>query len=152
MLSINVNGDQLGMDVPADMPLLWALREVAGLTGTKYGCGIGVCGACTVHLDGAAERSCLLPVGDVGTRKIVTIEGLGKDVLHPVQRAWMAANIPQCGYCQPGFIMQVADLLANNPKLSDGDLIGAINNICRCGTYPRMYAAIAEARTAMAKP
>lgn len=149
--SITVNGERLELDVPADMPLLWALREIAGLTGTKYGCGIGVCGACTIHVDGIAERACLLPVGELRTRKVTTIEGLGKDKLHPVQQAWIEENVAQCGYCQPGFVMQVSDLLANNPKLSDADLMAAVNNVCRCGTYTAMRSAIAKARRVMAK-
>ncbi|MFC0204601.1 (2Fe-2S)-binding protein [Novosphingobium soli] len=148
-ISLSINGEHHDLDAPGDMPLLWALREVAGLTGTKYGCGIGVCGACTVHLDGAAERSCLLPVGEVGARAVTTIEGLGGTGLHPVQQAWVAADIPQCGYCQPGFVMQVADLLANNPGLGDDEIVAAVSNVCRCGTYPRMRGAIAEARAAM---
>lgn len=151
-IAITVNGDRIDLDVPAEMPLLWAIREVAGLTGTKYGCGIGVCGACTVHVDGAAERSCLLPVGEVGDRKIVTIEGLGQHGLHPVQQSWIAQNVAQCGYCQPGFIMQVSDLLTNNPELTDAQLYDAVNNVCRCGTYGAMRLAIAAARKAMAKP
>lgn len=148
-ISLSINGEPHRLDVPDDMPLLWAIREAAGLTGTKYGCGVGVCGACTVHIDGAAERSCVLPVGEVGARAVTTIEGLGAKALHPVQQAWIAADIPQCGYCQPGFVMQVADLLANSPTLSDDDLVGAISNVCRCGTYPRMRDAIAKARAAM---
>lgn len=150
-ISITVNGERLELDVPADMPLLWALREIAGLTGTKYGCGIGVCGACTIHIDGTAERACLLPVGELGDRKVLTIEGLGKDKRHPVQQAWIDENVAQCGYCQPGFIMQVSDLLANNPKLSDDDLMTAINNVCRCGTYAAMRIAIAKTRETMAQ-
>lgn len=150
-ISITVNGDALDLDVPADMPLLWALRDIAGLTGTKYGCGIGVCGACTIQVDGVAERACLLPVGELADRNIVTIEGLGKDGLHPVQQSWIEENVAQCGYCQPGFIMQVSDLLANNPDLGDGDIMAATVNICRCGTYPSMRTAIAKARASMAK-
>ena len=110
-ISITVNGERLNFDVPANMPLLWALRDIAGLTGTKYGCGVGVCGACTIQVDGIAERACLLPVGDVADRKVVTIEGLsaslGKGKLHPVQQSWIEENVAQCGYCQPGIIMQV---------------------------------------------
>jgi isoquinoline 1-oxidoreductase alpha subunit len=155
-IDIHLNGTVHTIDVPEDMPLLWAVREVVGLTGTKFGCGIGVCGACTVHIDGAAERACVVPVGELGGRKVTTIEGLGSDGqgaggLHPVQSAWIAHDIPQCGYCQPGFVMQVVDLLTNQPELADGDLEAAITNVCRCGTYPRMREAIADARAAMAK-
>ncbi|HUD30780.1 MAG TPA: (2Fe-2S)-binding protein [Novosphingobium sp.] len=150
-ISITINGKAHALDVPGDMPLLWAIREVAGLTGTKYGCGIGVCGACTVQVEGVAERSCLLPVGEVGTRPVTTIEGVGGSTgLHPVQQAWVEAGIPQCGYCQPGFVMQVADLLASNAALGDEEILAAIVNVCRCGTYPRMRRAIARARAAMA--
>ncbi len=149
-VSLLVNGKRHELDVPSDMPLLWVLREAAGLTGTKYGCGIGVCGACTVHLDGVAERSCLLPVGEVGARTVTTIEGLAGAALHPVQQAWIDHNVPQCGYCQSGFIMAVADLLTNSPDMTDDDLIAATTNICRCGTYSAMRAAIADARAAMA--
>jgi isoquinoline 1-oxidoreductase alpha subunit len=148
-LSIHLNGDLHSVDVPAEMPLLWAIREVVGLTGTKFGCGVGICGACTVLIDGSAERSCVVPVGELGDRKVMTIEGLGAKALHPVQTAWIAHNVPQCGYCQPGFVMQLVDLLTNSPELSDADLEAAISNICRCGTYPRMREAIAEARAAM---
>lgn len=148
-VTINVNGSAHRLDVPADMPLLWAIREVVGLTGTKFGCGVGVCGACTVLIDGAAERSCAITVGDVGSRPVSTIEDLGKDGLHPVQQAWIEHHIPQCGYCQPGFIMQVVDLLKNTPEISDSEINSAITNVCRCGTYPRMPAAIRAARAAM---
>jgi isoquinoline 1-oxidoreductase alpha subunit len=151
-ISIKINGEPRAFDVSADMPLLWAIREIAGLTGTKYGCGVGVCGACTVHLDGTAERSCLLPLGEVGAREVTTIEGIADpDALHPVQQAWVDANIPQCGYCQPGFIMQVIDVLTNNAALADDDVAAAISNVCRCGTYPRMGQAIAKARAVMAR-
>ena len=150
-IAIHLNGVVHAIDVPEDMPLLWAVREVIGQTGTKFGCGIGVCGACTVLIDGAAERACAVPVGELGERKVTTIEGLGAKALHPVQAAWIAHDIPQCGYCQPGFVMQVVDLLTNQPELADGDLEAAITNVCRCGTYPRMRQAIADARAAMAK-
>jgi isoquinoline 1-oxidoreductase alpha subunit len=150
-IAITVNGERLELDAPSQMPLLWALREVAGLTGTKYGCGIGICGACTVHVDGAAERACVLPIGELGERRVVTIEGLGKDKLHPVQRAWIEENVAQCGYCQPGFIMQVTDLLANSPKLTDAELMAAVSNVCRCGTYTAMRSAIAKARGMMGR-
>jgi isoquinoline 1-oxidoreductase alpha subunit len=151
-ISIKINGEPFAFDVPADMPLLWVIREIAGLTGTKYGCGVGVCGACTVHLDGTAERSCLLPLGEVGMREVTTIEGIGDpNALHPVQQAWVEANIPQCGYCQPGFIMQVIDVLTNNTSMGDDDVAAAISNVCRCGTYPRMRDAIARARAVMTR-
>jgi isoquinoline 1-oxidoreductase alpha subunit len=145
-VSLSINGTEHRLDVPDEMPLLWAIREVVGLTGTKYGCGVGVCGACTILLDGAAERSCAVPVSEVGTRKITTIEHVGAEKPHPVQQSWVEHNIPQCGYCQPGFIIQVIDLLTNSPQLGDDEIVGAISNICRCGTYPRMRVAIAEAR------
>ena len=151
-VTITVNGTRHTLDVPPDMPLLWAVRDAIGLTGTKYGCGVGVCGACTLHLDGVAERGCTVPVGEVGTRKVTTIEGVGTaDALHPVQQAWVTHNVPQCGYCQPGFIMQIIDMLQNTPELSDDELTAAVTNVCRCGTYPRMPAAIAEARAALSK-
>ena len=154
-ISITVNGEPLNLDVPANMPLLWALRDIAGLTGTKYGCGVGVCGACTIQVDGIAERACLLPVGDVADRKVVTIEGLskssGEDKLHPVQQSWIEENVAQCGYCQPGIIMQVADFLTNDPDLSDEDLYAAVSNVCRCGTYSAIRIAIAKARKEMVK-
>jgi isoquinoline 1-oxidoreductase alpha subunit len=150
-VSIHLNGVVHTLDIPGEMPLLWAVREVVGLTGTKFGCGVGVCGACTLHIDGAAERACVLPVSELGARKVTTIEGLGARGLHPVQAAWIAHDIPQCGYCQPGFVMQVVDLLTNSPELGDAELEAAITNICRCGTYPRMGEAIAEARAAMNK-
>ena len=150
-IEIRLNDAVHSIDVPDDMPLLWAIREVVGLTGTKFGCGVGVCGACTVLIDGAAERACVVPVAELGSRKVTTIEGLGADGLHPVQSAWIEHNVPQCGYCQPGFVMQVVDLLSNQPELADADLEAAISNVCRCGTYPRMRKAIAAARAAMTK-
>jgi isoquinoline 1-oxidoreductase alpha subunit len=150
-IAIHLNGAVHTIDVTEDMPLLWAVREVIGQTGTKFGCGIGVCGACTVLIDGAAERACVVPVGELAGRKVTTIEGLGAKGLHPVQMAWIAHDIPQCGYCQPGFVMQVVDLLTNQPELADADLEAAITNVCRCGTYPGMRRAIADARAAMAK-
>lgn len=149
--SIEINGTVHELAVPGEMPLLWAIRDVAGLTGTKYGCGVGVCGACTVLVDGAATRSCSVSVSDVAQSRVVTIEHLGKAGLHPVQEAWVQHNVPQCGYCQSGFIMQIVDLLTNSPDLSDEDLLASLTNICRCGTYPRMPEAIAEARKLMQK-
>lgn len=149
--SIDINGSVHHLTVPGEMPLLWAIRDIAGLTGTKYGCGVGICGACTVLVDGAAARSCTIPVSEVGVSKVVTIEHIGASGLHPVQTAWAEHNVPQCGYCQPGFIMQIIDLLTNSPGLTDEELIASITNICRCGTYTRMPEAIADARKLMQK-
>jgi isoquinoline 1-oxidoreductase alpha subunit len=143
MARLNVNGRVVELEVEAETPLLWALREQVGLTGTKYGCGIAQCGACTVHVDGVATRSCALPVSAVTeAQKIVTIEGLSADGSHPVQRAWAELDVPQCGYCQAGMIMSVAALLQQNPKPTDADINSEITNICRCGTYNRVRAAI----------
>jgi isoquinoline 1-oxidoreductase alpha subunit len=140
-----VNGQTYEVDVPPDMPLLWVIRDVIGLTGTKFGCGIAACGACTVHLDGVAVRSCALPVGNV-TGKVTTIEGLSAKGDHPVQKAWLKHMVPQCGYCQSGQMMQAASLLNMNPKPTDEDIDGAMaGNICRCGTYTRIRAAIKDA-------
>jgi isoquinoline 1-oxidoreductase alpha subunit len=131
------------VEIDPDTPLLWVLRETVGLTGTKYGCGIGQCGACTVHVDGEAVRSCSTPVSAVGEAKITTIEGLARNGdLHPVQKAWLALDVPQCGYCQAGMIMASAALLAKSAKPTDADIDGEITNICRCGTYNRVRAAI----------
>lgn len=128
------------------LPLLWALRDVLGLTGTKYGCGVGACGACTVHLDGEAVRSCVVPIGKLAGRRVVTIEALGtREAPHPLQRAWVAHQVPQCGYCQSGILMAAAALLAKNRRPSDAAIDAAISNICRCGTYPRLRAAIRAA-------
>ena len=148
MASINltVNGKQSSADLDPAMPLLWALRDVLNLTGTKFGCGMGLCGTCTVHLDGEAVRSCITQVGSIGAKTITTIEGLSPDRSHPVQRAWIAEQVPQCGYCQPGQIMQAAALLRKNPHPSreqiDQEMAG---NICRCGTYQRIRRAIQRA-------
>lgn len=143
MARLNVNGKVVDVEVEPDTPLLWALREQVGLTGTKYGCGVAQCGACTVHVNGVATRSCSLPVSAVTeAQKIVTIEGLSADGSHPVQRAWAELDVPQCGYCQAGMIMSVAALLQANPKPTDSDINGEITNICRCGTYNRVRAAI----------
>ena len=140
-----VNGQTYEVDVPPDMPLLWVIRDVIGLTGTKFGCGIAACGACTVHLDGVAVRSCALPVGAV-SGKVTTIEGLSAKGDHPVQKAWLKNMVPQCGYCQSGQMMQAASLLKMNPKPSDEDIDAAMaGNICRCGTYTRIRTAIKEA-------
>ncbi len=142
-ITLSVNGSSHQVDVPDDMPLLWVLRDVIGLTGTKFGCGIGQCGACTVHLDGQAVRACLTPVSTVGSGKITTIEGLSDDNSHPVQRAWIQEDVPQCGYCQSGQIMSAAALLAGTATPSDADIDRAMKgNICRCGTYQRIRKAI----------
>jgi len=143
MVTVTINGNQLDIDGDEDMPLLWALRDTVGLTGTKYGCGIGACGACTVHIDGQPTRACVTPLGAVAGKSITTIEGLGADGLHAVQQAWIDENVPQCGYCQAGQIMSAAALLARNPSPSDADIDNAMaGNLCRCGTYPRIRKAI----------
>jgi isoquinoline 1-oxidoreductase alpha subunit len=145
-MQLNVNGTVREVDAPEDMPLLWVLRDVLGLTGTKFGCGMAQCGACTVHLDGQATRSCVLPVSAVAGRKVTTIEGLSPDGSHPVQRAWIDADVVQCGYCQPGQIMSAAALVAQNPNPSDADIDAALaGNICRCGTYQRVREAVRKA-------
>jgi isoquinoline 1-oxidoreductase subunit alpha len=143
MISMTVNGRRQEFGGDSTMPLLWYLRDELGLTGTKFGCGVSACGACTVHLDGEAVRACVTPVSAAEGRKVVTIEGLSKDGSHPVQRVWQAHNVPQCGYCQTGQIMQAAALLAATPKPSDTQIDEAMaGNICRCGTYVRIRAAI----------
>jgi isoquinoline 1-oxidoreductase subunit alpha len=142
MIKLNINGKDHSLDVEPDMPLLWALREVLGMTGTKYGCGIAQCGACTVHINGTPARSCSVPASALVGTPIVTIEGLSKDSSHPVQKAWAAVDVPQCGYCQSGQIMAAAALLKSNPKPTDKDIDDAMTNICRCGTYQRIRAAI----------
>jgi isoquinoline 1-oxidoreductase alpha subunit len=139
MAKLKVNGKLVDVDVDASTPLLWVLREQLGLTGTKYGCGIGICGSCTVHVDGTAVRACTLPVSEVSERQdVVTIEGLSADNDHPLQQAWAELDVPQCGYCQPGIIMTAAALLAENPDPSDADIDAAMTNICRCGTFNRV--------------
>ena len=143
--NLTVNGKQQSVDVAGDTPLLWVLRDNLGLTGTKFGCGIKACGACTVHVDGDATRSCSTPVSAVAGKKVTTIEGLSSDRSHAVQKAWIADDVPQCGYCQSGQIMAVAALLATNKKPTDADIDIAITNICRCGTYTRIRAAIHHA-------
>jgi isoquinoline 1-oxidoreductase alpha subunit len=144
-ISLTVNGKAYDVDVPAEMPLLWVIRDVIGLTGTKYGCGVAECGACTVHIDGSAVRSCITAVGDVDGA-VTTIEGLSADASHPVQVAWLAHNVPQCGYCQSGQMMQAASFLKDTPKPTDADIDNAMDgNICRCGTYTRIRAAIKAA-------
>jgi isoquinoline 1-oxidoreductase subunit alpha len=143
MITLNVNGRDVQADVEPDTPLLWTLRDGLGLTGTKFGCGMAQCGACTVHLDGEPVRSCVTPVSAVGRKKVTTIEGLSAEGTHPVERAWVAEQVPQCGYCQSGQIMSAAALLAKNPKPSDDDIDKAMaGNICRCGTYQRIRKAI----------
>ncbi|MCY1390963.1 Isoquinoline 1-oxidoreductase subunit alpha [compost metagenome] len=146
MLTLTINAATQQLDVPDDMPLLWVLRDVVHLTGTKFGCGIAQCGACTVHVDGAPLRSCITPVSAVAGKSITTIEGLSPDASHPVQRAWAELDVVQCGYCQSGQIMSAAALLAKIPKPSDADIDQALSgNICRCGTYPRIRAAVKRA-------
>jgi isoquinoline 1-oxidoreductase subunit alpha len=143
MTTLSINGRSYEVDVEPETPLLWVLRDTIGLTGTKFGCGIAQCGACTVHIDGAATRSCQVPVGSVGTSQVTTIESLARDgQLHPVQKAWIEFDVPQCGYCQSGMMMAVVALLKQNPKPTDADIDAAITNICRCGTYQRIRAAI----------
>ena len=145
-IATTVNGTAQSLDVEPDMPLLWALREQLGLTGTKFGCGIAACGACTVHLDGRAVRSCVLPVSAAEGRNVTTIEGLATGgALHVVQQAWVAHQVPQCGYCQSGLIMAVAGLLAQSPAPTDDEIDERITNICRCGTFARVRAAIHDA-------
>jgi isoquinoline 1-oxidoreductase alpha subunit len=146
MAKLNINGKSRDVQVEADTPLLWVLREQAGLTGTKYGCGVAQCGACSVHVNGELQRSCALPVGNLKpTDRIVTIEGLAPNATHAVQRAWAELDVPQCGYCQSGQIMAAAALIAKNAKPTDADIDAAMTNICRCGTYMRIRAAIHRA-------
>jgi isoquinoline 1-oxidoreductase subunit alpha len=143
MITLSINGKSHEVDVEPDTPLLWVLRDTIGLTGTKYGCGIAQCGACTVHIDGTATRSCQVPVGSLNGRHVITIESLAPEgSLHPVQQAWIDFDVPQCGYCQSGMMMAVVALLKRNPKPTDADIDAAITNICRCGTYQRIRAAI----------
>jgi len=142
MLKLNVNGKQHQVDVEPDMPLLWVLRDHLGLLGAKYGCGVALCGACTVHVDGAPVRSCVAPASAAVGKAVVTIEGLAAGGLHPLQEAWIEHEVPQCGYCQTGMIMSAAALLAKTPKPSDADIDQAMTNLCRCGTYTRVREAI----------
>jgi isoquinoline 1-oxidoreductase alpha subunit len=149
MPTLTINGQSHNVDVEPDTPLLWALRDTVGLTGTKYGCGIAQCGACTVHIDGVAMRSCSIPVSFVAGKSITTIEGLAANgILHKVQKAWLDHDVPQCGYCQSGMIMAVAALLKEKPKPTDADIDNAITNICRCGTYQQVRTAIHAAANA----
>ena len=144
--ALNVNGTHRQVDVPEDVPLLWVLREELGLTGTKFGCGVAACGACTVHIDGDAVRSCSMPVGAVAGRRVTTIEGLGRPgTLHRLQRAWIAEQVPQCGYCQSGMLMSAAALLAAHPTPTDRQIDESMTNICRCGTYASVKKAIRRA-------
>ena len=143
MTRLNINGKAYEVDADPDMPLLWVLRDLLALRGTKFGCGKGLCGACTVHLDGKAMRSCQLPLSAAATAEVTTIEGLSTDGSHPLQQAWQQHNVPQCGYCQPGQIMSASAFLATNASPSDAEIDSAMSgNICRCGTYPRIRAAI----------
>jgi isoquinoline 1-oxidoreductase subunit alpha len=155
-IQLIVNGKPHSVDVSPDMPLLWVLRDTLGMTGTKFGCGMALCGACTVHVDGGAIRSCVTPVSEVAGKKVTTIEGLSPDRSHPVQRAWIEVDVPQCGYCQSGQIMSAAALIAKSPRPSDTDIDAAMNgNICRCGTYQRIRQAVhraAELHNAEAAP
>ena len=146
MITLNLNGRNTTLDVDGDMPLLWVLRDIVGLTGTKYGCGMALCGACTVHVEDSPVRSCVTPVSAASGKRVTTIEGLSSDNSHPVQRAWIELDVPQCGYCQSGQIMSAAALLAQTPQPSDADIDAAMaGNICRCGTYQRIRAAIHRA-------
>ena len=145
MIKLTINGKSHEVDVEPDTPLLWVIRDTVGLTGTKYGCGIAQCGACTVHVNGEAMRSCSVPIGSIDGAAVTTIEGLSAESTHPVQRAWLEHDVPQCGYCQSGQIMAVAALLETNPKPSDSEINDAITNICRCGTYERIRRAVHRA-------
>jgi isoquinoline 1-oxidoreductase alpha subunit len=150
-MKLNVNGVAVEVAVPAETPLLWVLREEVGLTGTKFGCGAALCGACTVHVDGEPRRSCVTAAGDIGDQPITTIEGLAKDgVLHPLQQAWIDENVPQCGYCQAGQIMMAVALIAQRPDPTDEDIDAALSaNLCRCGTYPRIRKAVRRGAAVM---
>src|SRR5712675_2951104 len=145
MFALKINGKTVDVDAEPDTPLLWVLRDSLGLTGTKFGCGAGLCGACTVHLDGRPVRSCVLPIGAVAGARITTIEGLSVDRSHPLQQAWIAEQVPQCGYCQSGMLMAAAALLRDNPRPTEDDINSTMTNLCRCGTYPRVKRAILRA-------
>jgi isoquinoline 1-oxidoreductase alpha subunit len=149
MIALTVNGKAYSLDVESETPLLWVIRDELGMTGTKFGCGIAQCGACTVHVDGEAVRSCSIQVGDVANKSITTIEGLSPDAKHPVQQAWLAEDVPQCGYCQSGQIMAAVAFLMEHPKPTDADIDANLTNICRCGTYVRIRSAIHRAAAQM---
>ncbi|MFZ0067948.1 MAG: (2Fe-2S)-binding protein [Pseudolabrys sp.] len=149
MIALTVNGKAYSVDVESETPLLWVIRDELGMTGTKFGCGIAQCGACTVHVDGEAVRSCSIQVGDVANKSITTIEGLSPDAKHPVQQAWLAEDVPQCGYCQSGQIMAAVAFLKEHPKPTDADIDANLTNICRCGTYVRIRSAIHRAAAQM---
>jgi len=144
-ITLTVNGASHVLELDPDTPLLWVLRDHLGLTGTKFGCGAALCGACTVHVDGEAVRSCVMPVSSLGERRVTTIEALGSERLHRLQQAWIDLQVPQCGYCQPGFLMAAAALLAQTPSPTEADIEASITNLCRCGTYARIKAAIMRA-------
>ena len=144
-ITLTVNGASHVLELDPDMPLLWVLRDHLGLTGTKFGCGAALCGACTVHVDGEAVRSCVMPVSSLGEGRVTTIEALGSERLHRLQQAWIDLQVPQCGYCQPGFLMAAAALLAQTPSPTEADIEASITNLCRCGTYARIKAAIMRA-------
>jgi len=150
MIALTVNGQKREVDAPADKPLLWVLREDLAIVGPKFGCGVAACGACTVHVDGTAVRSCSMPVSEAAGKTVTTIEGLGEGRLHAVQRAWIAEQVPQCGYCQPGFIMATAALLKDKPKPTDREIDEALTNICRCGTYSVIRRAVHRAAAILA--
>jgi isoquinoline 1-oxidoreductase alpha subunit len=148
MIKLNINGAEMDVEADGGMPLLWAVRDIAGMTGTKYGCGVGLCGACTVHIDGVAQRSCQVTVDEAVGKAVTTIEGLDANGEHRVQQAWRELNVPQCGFCQAGQIMQAASFLAENPKPTDGEILEAMEgNVCRCGCYQRIVAAVRLAST-----
>jgi isoquinoline 1-oxidoreductase alpha subunit len=149
MIALTINGKAYSLDIESETPLLWVIRDEVGLTGTKFGCGIAQCGACTVHVDGEAVRSCGVQVGDVANKSIITIEGLSPDTKHPVQQAWLAEDVPQCGYCQSGQIMAAVAFLKDYPKPTDADIDANLTNICRCGTYVRIRSAIHRAAALM---
>jgi isoquinoline 1-oxidoreductase alpha subunit len=152
VVRLTVNGREVDVDADDDTPLLWVLRDHLGLTGTKFGCGIAQCGACTVHIEGAARRSCVMPIGELAGKHVTTIESLGEHGLHAVQDAWLAENVPQCGYCQSGQIMMTVALLAANPAPNEDDIDSALSaNLCRCGTYPRIRRAVHRAAAALKK-
>lgn len=151
MIELKINDKVRKVEAPPDTPLLWVLRDYLAMTGTKFGCGVAQCGACTVHIDGVAVRSCQLPLEAIGESSITTIEGLAPNASHPLQEKWVQLNVPQCGYCQSGMLMAAAALLSSIPKPTDEDIDNSVNNICRCGTYPRVRRAIREVAAEMAE-